>query len=250
MAIVNAIMVVQTVVGETSRATDWGVIQRAGALAGTPELYAPRANITFVWSPVAAYPLQLLAPISVWVWRAVLIGAALAMPTWRLRLLVLVSWPFWTDWTSGNLLTIIFLAAVYAWRGSSVGTTAFFALAMLIPRPLLIPMAVWVLWKRPEWRWPVATMFVVNAILVWWTGLGPEWMATVVHIGPGLMDFDFNRGPTKFLVRVAADRTAPRTWLFLRGRVGWSGLAISPTSGRSTSSGSLPEVNQPPEEAR
>lgn len=244
-------MVVQTVVGETSRATDWGVIQRAGGLAGTPALYASRANVTFVWSPVAAYPLQLLAPISVWVWRAVLIGAALAMPTWRLRLLVLVSWPFWTDWTAGNVVTIIFLAAVYAWRGSRVGTVAFFVLGLLIPRPLLMPMAVWILWKRPEWRWPVATMFVANAILVLWTGLGPEWIATLFHIGPELMDFDFNRGPTKFLGYAWLLIGLPLgTWLFLRGRVGWSGLAISPYIWAFYFFWLLPEVNQPPQEAR
>lgn len=248
LAIVNGVLVVRTVLGETLLATDWGVIQRAATLAGDPKLYTPRGTITFVWSPLAAYPLQLLAPISVWVWRVVLIGAALAMPTWRLRVLVLVSWPFWTDWTSGNLVTIIFLTAVYAWRGSRVGTVAFFALALLIPRPLLLPMAAWILWKRPEWRWPMAMMFFGNAVLVWWTGLGPEWIATLLHAGPDLMAFSFNRGPTKFFGYTWFLIGVPLgLWLFLRGRVGWAGLAISPYIWGFYFFWLLPEVNRPRE---
>lgn len=248
LAIVNVIMVAQTVAVETWRATDWAVIQRAATLAGSPELYAPRGNVTYVWSPLAAYPLQLLAGLSVWAWRGVLILAALAMPTWRLRILVLVSWPFWTDWTNGNLLTLIFLAAVYAWRGSRVATVAFFAFALLIPRPLLLPMVAWIVWRRPEWRWPATAMFAANAALVLWSGLGVEWISTLVHIGPDLMAFDFNRGPTKFVGYAWMFVGLPLgAWLFLRGRVGWSGLAISPYIWAFYFFWALPEVNRPAE---
>jgi hypothetical protein len=245
VAIVNAILVAQTVAGETPRATDWHIMERAAALAGNPMMYAPAGASTFVWSPVAAYPLQLVEPLGVWGWRAVLVAAALAMPTWRLRLLVLVSWPFWTDWANGNLLTLVFLAAVYAWRGSRLGTPAFFALCLLIPRPLLAPMALWIVWKRPEWRWPVFGMTVAHAALVLWTGLGPEWIGTILHVGPELIDSTYNRSPTRELGYLWLLVGVPLgAWLFWRGRPGWAGLAISPYVWAYYLFWLLPEVNR------
>lgn len=246
LAIVNAILVVQTVAGETPRATDWRIMERAAVLAGTAALYEPAGASTFVWSPVAAYPLQLIEPLGVWGWRAALVLGALAMPTWRLRLLVLVSWPFWTDWSNGNMLTLIFLTAVYAWRGSKVGTVVFFALALLIPRPLLVPMALWIFWKCPEWRLPAVGMFVAHALLVLWTGLGEEWVATVLHVGPELIDSTYNRSPTRelgywFWLLVGLPVGG---WLFLKGRVGWAGLAVSPYVWAYYLFWLLPEVNR------
>jgi hypothetical protein len=235
---------------EPLRATDWRIMQRAAQLAGSPELYELRGIDTFVWSPVSAYALKVLEPLWFEAWQLVIVMAALAMPTWRLRLLVLASWPFWQDWIFGNLLTLIFLASVYAWRGSRVGTVAFLAFALLIPRPLLIPMLVWILWKRPEWRWPFVAIFVLHALLVLWSGLGAEWIATLAHVGPGLMDMEINRGPSRILGYWWFVIGAPLgAWLFWRGRVGWAGLAISPYVWSYYLFWLLPEVNQPADEA-
>lgn len=245
VAIVNAYFVAMALFVETLRATDWAIMQRAARLAGSPELYELRGIDTFVWSPVAAYGLKVLEPLSFEAWQVILILAALAMPTWPLRSIVLVSWPFAHDWIFGNLLTFIFLASVYAWRGSRVGTLAFFAFAMLIPRPLLLPMSLWILWKRPEWRGPFAGMFVVHGMLVLWSGLGPEWIGTLMHVGPEFMDLPINRGPTRFFgywwLLVGLPLAA---WLFWSGRVGWAGLAISPYVWPYYLFWVLPEVNR------
>lgn len=157
-----------------------------------------------------------------------LVACALAMPTWTLRGMVLVSFPFWVDMIAGNLLTPVFLAAVWALRGSKIGTVAFFALALLIPRPVLLPIGLWILWKRPEWRVPFAGMFLGHALLVWWTGLGPEWLSTMTSVGADLQPAWFNISPTRFLGYWWLGISLPLgAWLFWRGHVGWAGLAIS-----------------------
>ncbi len=247
VAIVNGYFVVMTIFVEPLRGPDWEIMDRAAVLAGSPALYELRGIKTFVWSPVSAYALRVLEPLWFEAWQVITIGAALAMPTWRLRLLVLVSWPFWTDWANGNLLTVIFLASVYAWRGSRVATGIFFAVALFIPRPLLAPMALWILWKRPEWRWPFLGLFAIHGILVIWSGLGPEWIGTLLHLGPEFIDLPFNRGPTRIFgywwFVVAAPLAA---WLFWRGRVGWAGLAISPYVWSYYLFWVLPDINRIP----
>lgn len=208
---------------------DWRVLERASREAGTAALYADRGTGTFMWSPVGAYVLQFITPLGLWAWRLVLFLAALAMPTWRLRLLVLVSWPFWVDIATGNLVTVIFLAAVWALHGSKIGTVAFFAVALLVPRPLLAPLALWILWRRPEWRWPFAGMLVAHGLLVVWTGLGPAWIASLAAIGPELQSFYLNLSPTRFIGWWWMIVGTPLAlWLTVHGRLGWAGLAISP----------------------
>ncbi len=224
---------------------DFEVLQRAAEEAGTTALYSRRGSHTFVWSPVAAYPLQLIAPLGLHLWRLVLVAAALAMPTWTLRVMVLVSWPFWTDVASGNIVTLIFLSAVWAWRGSRAGTATFFVLAVLVPRPLLAPMALWILWKRPEWRVPFTVLFLVHAALVAWTGLGPTWISTLLAVGPELQSAALNLSPTRFVGYWWMLLGVPLGgWLLYRGRVGWAGLAISPYVWFYYLYWALPEVNR------
>lgn len=210
---------------------DWGVLAYAAEHAGEPILYAERGPLgtrTFMWSPLAAHALTAVVPLGLLGWRLVLVAAALAMPTWPGRLLVLASWPFWTDITNGNALTLVFVAAVWALRGSNIGTFAFLGLALLIPRPLLLPAVAWIVWQRPEWRWPFLGMVAANVIGVASTGLGPEWITALFATGAGLQDIPLNLGPTQFLGYWWMIVGIPLgVGLFLRGHVGWAGLAIS-----------------------
>lgn len=226
---------------------DWRAIARAASLAGEPELYAIDGTFTpFVWSPLAAYAVAPLVPLGLEGLRVLLVASALAMPSWTLRIVVLTSWMFWTDVTTGNLLTPIFLSAVWAWRGSRIGTAAFLAGALLIPRPLLVPMGLWLLWKRPEWRIPFAVMLAVAIALNLATGQVDDWVRTVIAVGPGLQSFAFNLSPTHMIgwwwmlagVPLAA-------WLTWRGHVGWAGLAISNYVWIYYLYWALPDINRP-----
>ena len=225
----NAIFVIATVIIELPREADWNVIQRAAGLAGDPALYRQAQTATFVWSPLAAHALQLIAWMDVWAWRVIIIAAALALPTWRIRIVVLISWPFWTDIAAGNILTLTFLASVWALRGWKVATFAFFNVALLRPMPLLLPMFLWLLWKRPEWRLPVAGMVVVHGLLILWTGLGPEWIGALLEVASDLRRSFYNVGPTRFVGYWWLLAGLPiGAWLLRRGHVGLAGLAISP----------------------
>jgi len=223
---------------------DWNVLERAAEAAGTPELYRYNGSTTYVWSPVAAYPLKIIAPLGVTAWRLILIATALALPTWRLRLLVLASVPFWVDMATGNLTILVFVSAVYALRGSPLGTASFFGFALLIPRPLFAPMVLWLLWKRPGWRVPIAVAFGLHLVLVWWTGLGVTWIETVLEIGPELQGNLSNIGPSRLVGLWWLAAGIPLgAWLFSRGQLGWAGLAVSPYIWPYYLYWALPQVN-------
>ena len=121
-------------------------------------LYATDGGYNFRYSPVAAYlfaPLVLVTPL---LWRALHVIAALAMPTWPMRLLLLASWPFAFDLQLGNVMTFVLLAAAWALRGNRIGALAFIACCLLFPRPFMLPIAVWLLWKQPWLRWPAVAL--------------------------------------------------------------------------------------------
>ena len=191
-------------------------------------LYASDGGYNFRYSPVAAYlfaPLGLITPLA---WRALHLLAAVAMPTWPMRLLLLASWPFAFDLQLGNVMTFVLLAAACALRGSRVGAIAFIVCCLLFPRPLMLPMAAWLLWRQPWLRWPAVTLFAVHAALVVVSGWGGAWVGRLLsstdEIGSA-----FNIGPTALIGPWWLLLGIPLgAWLFWRGRVGLAGLAISP----------------------
>ena len=150
------------------------------------------------------------------------------LPTWPMRLLLLGSWPFAFDLQLGNVMAFVLLAAAWAIRGNRVGTVVFLAFCLLFPRPLMLPIAAWLLWRQPWLRWPFAAMFVIHAGLVIASGLGGAWLNRLLtstdEVGSA-----FNIGPTAVIGLWWLILGIPLgAWLFRRGRVGLSGLAISP----------------------
>jgi hypothetical protein len=207
---------------------DFRAFQSASERVWSGGLYTHDGEYDFRYSPVAAYLFTALGVVDPAIWRVLHIAAALALPTWPMRLLLLASWPFAFDLQLGNLMTFILLVAVWGLRGNRVAALIFLALALLAPRPLVLPVAAWLLWRQAELRWPFAAMFVVHSGLVLVSGWGDEWITRLVtstdEIGSA-----FNVGPTAligpwwFLIGVPAG-----IWLFLRGWVGLSGLALTP----------------------
>lgn len=191
-------------------------------------LYATDGVYHFRYSPVAAYlfaPLGLVTPT---VWRALHVLAAFALPTWPMRLLLLASWPFVFDLQLGNVITFVLLAAAWAMRGNRIGALVFLACCLLFPRPLMLPIAAWLLWRQAWLRWPFVAMFVIHAALVVVSGWGGAWIgqlfASTEEIGSA-----FNIGPTAVVGLWWLLLGIPLgAWLLWRGRVGLAGLAISP----------------------
>ena len=94
--------------------SDWAIFAEAPHRYADGSLYADFGNYAFRWHPLAALAFGPLSWMGVIGWRLLHIVAALAMPTWRLRLLVLVSFAFWWDVETGNVLVFLLLAAAWA----------------------------------------------------------------------------------------------------------------------------------------
>lgn len=194
--------------------------------AGSSSPY--RGSTPFIWSPRAAYPLIVLDWIGPDVWRLLHVVAAFAFPTWTQRLLVLALYPFWFDVNTGNIMVFVALVAVYAMRAQRWAGWTFLGLTLLMPRPLMLPIAAWLLWKQPEYRVGFAALVVAHGVAVLATPWWAEWIETMLFSG-GRLDNIFNIGPGRLLGTWWLLAGVPLGWwLFRRGQVGWAGLAISP----------------------
>jgi hypothetical protein len=225
-AVLSALWIVLIINGSAS--ADWRTYVEASQRVRNGGLYEVTDSYGFRASPVLAWAFALIAPIGPSLWRLLHIGAALAMPTWPLRLAVLVAWPFWFDVQHGNLLTFELLAAAWALRGSRAASLAYLALTLLTPRPLLLPIAGWLLWRREELRVPFLAMFALHAIAVFATGWGIEWLGQLVASTEEVRAI-WNLGPSRLIGLWWLLAGVPLgLWLMRRGRLGLASLAFSP----------------------
>jgi hypothetical protein len=204
------------------------VYQEAARRIGEGGLYVNDASYVFRYSPVAAWLFVPLGYVAPWTWRALHVAGALALPTWPMRLLLLASWPFAFDLQLGNVMTFVLLAAAWGLRGNRVGGLVFLSFSLLFPRPFMVPIAAWLLWREPSLRWSFVALFGVHAGLVVSTGLGGAWL-TQLFASTEMVGSVFNVGPTAVIGLSWLLIGIPLGgWLFLRGSVGLAGLAISP----------------------
>ncbi len=206
---------------------DWHTYQAATRQFGA-DLYGGSGDWWYGWrySPIAVFPLAIVGLIGEAAWRILHFVALLALPGWT-RLIAAASYPLWFDVHAGNILVFILVAAYWALRGNpwAIGGTLTFAL--LVPRPLLVPIVIWLLWKRPEWRCPFAILFVVHGLAVAATGYGADWLETLVSIGLGGSVLDVGPGAIfGWWWLVAAIPIAG--WAFSRGYPATAGLLLQP----------------------
>lgn len=181
----------------------------------------------FRWSPIAAPLLIPVAIIGQNLWRLLHVVALVGLPG-RRRLIALASFPFWFDVQAGNIMIFLTIAAYWALRGNRWATGAVLVLAILVPRPLMVPLAAWLLWKQPEWRLPFVALFAVHAMAVLATGYADEW-ATILFSATSQMLGDLNVGPTAVFGlwwMLAAFPLA--VWAFWRGYPATAGLLLQP----------------------
>ena len=184
----------------------------------------------FKWSLPAAYAISWIATsVPFWLWSALHLVALLTIRPRVVVAIALVTFPFWADVASGNILTFVFVAAWHGLSGSRVGAVAFVMLAVLVPRPIMLPVLAYLVWHRPEAR----VAFVVSAAVVGGlalaTGtLGPWVVRLLEATGPEL-GASWNLGPSKFLgvawVPVGLVLGVFLTW---RGRLGLASLTLTP----------------------
>jgi len=214
-----------------SVAFDWRIFVQAGERfwAGSPDLYEVNALYSFRHSPMMAMAMPAVAVIGEMGIRLVTVASALALPTWPMRLLAVASWPFAMDAQHGALLTVILLAAAWALKGSRVAAIAFIVLGVLSPRPLMLPIAAYLLWTQPGLRVPSVVIFIASGIGVLATGYANDWVTMLLSSGTDGIAGPFNLSPSRLIGRpwlpIGFALAVVLTW---RGRVGWAALAISP----------------------
>ncbi len=207
---------------------DWTNFIEAAERFGTGTPYEVDPPYAFRWSPVAAWLLGFVTLMPLWLWQVLHVVALPLLRSWWLAVAVLVSYPFWFDVQTGNLMTFVALAGFLALRGSWVATATFLVLAVLIPRPLMLPLAVWLLWRQPATRLPFALLFVGHTVVVVALGYGAEWLSALTSVQAELAN-DFNFGPSRFIGPLWIPiGLALGAWLTWRGRLGLASLAISP----------------------
>ena len=160
--------------------------------------------------------------LGLWGWRALHVAVLLTLPR-RLTLLMLAFAPFWYDVLHGNVMTFTAVAGYHALAGSRWGTLACFGLTLLVPRPVMLPLVAWIVWRRPEWRLPALAFAAVGLL----TLAVPGYLAALLRSG-GVTSTD-NLGPSALFgwAWVPVGLTLAM-WLTWRGRVGLAGLAMSP----------------------
>lgn len=179
-------------------------------------------DVPYRWSPVIAATWPVLAWLGPWSVRLLDAAALLLLPR-KAALLVAVSWPFWFDLELGNVNTLMLVAAWLAVRGRPA---PFLVGALLIPRPLYLPVLAWVLWRQPAWRRRFAVMAVVSLVVAapWLV----DWARSVLWIGGFDMANDWNIGPSHVIgiwwIPIGLTLAAFLTW---KGRLGLASLAAS-----------------------
>ena len=139
---------------------DWLNFTQAGDRVVSGGLYASSGTYAYRYSPLLAYLFSAIGLIGPWAWRGLHLLAALAMPGRWLKVAVLLSWPFWFDVEAGNLVVFTLLLAAWALRGRAWAISGFLVMSLLIPRPLMLPVLAWLLWRHREWWLPFAALFV------------------------------------------------------------------------------------------
>jgi hypothetical protein len=199
--------------------TDWEIF-RAGATST-----AHYAGTDFRWSPLLLGPLTVITTLPFGSWALLHVAAALALPTWPLRLVTLASWPFWQDVSTGNVMVFILIVAVYAARGHRWAALTFWAFAALIPRPLMLPLVIWLLWKREDRGLGLALM---GSLFVGGLAMDSAWIEALGSSGRDIFN-DYNWGPSAIIgwawVPVGFALAAWFTW---KGRIGLATLFASP----------------------
>jgi len=229
LAVVNAVLLPRaiTVVIEGGPAVDWLQLVEGGRRVSEGDLYETTATYGFRYSPIVAYVFAVIGGMGAFAWRIVHVAAALAMPTWPMRLVTLAAWPFWYDVETGNVLVFVVLSAAWALRGNPVGIGAFLVLTLWFPRPLMLPILAYLLWKQPAWRVPAVALAVVMTLAALASGWAWDWVRLLTTLGAEAGSPN-NLGPTRFLGPWWLLIGVPlAVWLTRRKHLGWASLAVS-----------------------
>lgn len=209
---------------------DWMVLTEGGRrIAAALDPYQTDVlGIGFRWHPLTAWFFYLIAPLGIWAWRLVNLASLALLRDWRLIALALLSWPLWDAMYSGNATILVVAVGFAALAGSRSASVGYLALCALIPRPWMAPLALWLIWKRPELRAWAAGLAVASILSALALGWGIEWAGKLVE-STSEIDNVHNWSPTRWLGPAWLVVGVPLgAWLTWKGRLGLAALAVTP----------------------
>lgn len=210
-------------------ANDWDILTEAGAriTAGLNPYDVDRAD-RFRWSPLIAYFFAFIAPIGMAGWTAASLAFLAILRDWRVILAFLIALPFWLDISTGPTFLPFTVFAILGLRGEFWAKLAFVALAVLIPRPMALPILGWFLWHDRQLWWPSIAMAVGLAAGAVATGWADEWLAEVINIAQDEVREFPVVSPAAILGPWWILLVAFGAWLATLRRLGFAALAFSP----------------------
>jgi hypothetical protein len=204
-------------------AVDWNLLNHA---SHSPD---PYAWPTYRWSPVAAPVLAIATSLGLLAWRVAQVAALAVFRDWRAMIAIVLTAPFWLDFTGGQTMIFVAAAGWAAYRGSRAGTLAWFLLAVLMPRPLMLPLTAWLLWRRPETRSWFAAIFLVHGAMVLGSGHAADWAGRLLATARDEITHPGNIAPSRLIgVAWMPIGLVLGAWLTWRGRLGLASLAMQP----------------------
>jgi hypothetical protein len=208
---------------------DWLIFREAGQRALQGGLYDWSGVYAWSYSPLLAYVFAVIAPLGLLVWSALHFAVLGLLRDRSLAVITLLSWPFWVDVYNGNTMVFVMVAGVAALRGSQIETASYLTLCLLMPRPVMLPLLIWILWHQPAWRMRFAVLVVITSVAVAGTGQGMAWIQSLLSVTDAVAVSSRDIGPSLLLGRLWVPIGAVLAVLFLlRGRVGWASIAASP----------------------
>ena len=209
--------------------SDWWQYQALPAAMARGDLYNRELypNLPWIWSPLFAPIMVGVTALGYWAFVAIKFVALAFL--WRmpwLIVLALLSYAFWADALAVNVFTFVFVSAALALTGNRPAAYAYFALCLFLPRPVQIPVALYLLWTMPDLRRPVLVGSIIYGVGILASGYAIEWPAAMLNrigdhpefFGPTLL---FGTAWLLIGVPLAA-------WLTRRGYPGTAGWVATP----------------------
>lgn len=187
------------------------------------------SNGWYKWSyPMAVLWAYGIAPLGYGLWTALHVAAVATLPR-QVAVVVLLTFPFWLDVGSGNVMAFCFVLAWHALDGKRWAVVGFCIAACFMPRPLMLPVLAYLFLRRTDAR--VAFAWGTAVVVV--TGLATaqldDWLRNLAGAPAHEVSAVWDFGPSRFLGYAWAPiGLVLGVYLTWKGRLGLASLAISP----------------------